>query len=162
MVDPSATDITTRHVKIHGYAPAESILEFNSSRNWKEDGDIRTSTEFWKKKRRRNKQLEYRRDRRAGKTGGRVSGNLGKLRVEELVVVRRFEVDKKKGMKLEVNRSRPMKVAKYWKSGVSAWVQPLHEETPPKRYHVNHMKAYKRRGRGTERRRRGYKIAEEL
>ncbi|KAF8448476.1 hypothetical protein BGX38DRAFT_1330336 [Terfezia claveryi] len=60
----------------------------------------------------------------------------------DLVMVRRHEVDKHKGLKLETRWDGPRLLVKLSKQGNSAIVKELHGRKTDKRYHVDDLKVY--------------------
>lgn len=85
-------------------------------------------------------------DRAAGTHGEKLKWTAPKE--DDLVMVRRHEIVKQKGMKLEYRWDGPRVVVKVSGQGNSATVKELHGEKTEKRYHVDDLKVYVTRRRG--------------
>ena len=69
------------------------------------------------------------------------------LSVGDLVLLRRFAVDKDKGKKLDTKWEGPYKVTKIGRSGVSMTLEDLHTGKRKGSYSLDHVKEYVKRGR---------------
>jgi hypothetical protein len=63
-------------------------------------------------------------------------------RVGDLVLVRRFQIDKEKGHKLESKWEGPKLLQAVTESGVTGYVRDVYGEGVPKKYHLDDLRTY--------------------
>lgn len=169
-VAAAVTSLNTRRVRVHGHTPSEILLGFNARLAWpalrmrdgrvqsvgKEIGEMVFDTgapERWNVE-----ELLATRDykgddmimKRIAEQERAAASHDGKVMWEtpvegDLVMVRRHEIDQQKGRKLESRWDGPRLLVRMSARGNSAFVRELHG-TKEKRYHVDNLKVYVRRG----------------
>lgn len=169
-VAAAVTLLNTRRVRVHGYTPSEILLRFNTRLAWPalrmRDGRVQTvgkeigemvfntgAPERWNME-----ELLATRDykgddmimKRIAEQERAAASHDGKVMWEkpvegDLVMVRRHEIDQQKGRKLELRWNGPRLLVRMSARGNSAFVRELHG-TKEKRYYVDDLKVYVRRG----------------
>ncbi|KAF8442615.1 hypothetical protein BGX38DRAFT_1272216 [Terfezia claveryi] len=166
-VGSAAISINIKRVQVHGYTPSEILLDYNARISWPplrmREGRVQVVAEEIGEKvfdmhivEKWNIEeilatRDYRGDdmimKRIAEQDKAAAVHDSKLKwmtskEGDLVMVRRHEVDKHKGLKLETRWDGPRLLVKLSKQENSAMVKELHGGKMDKRYHVDDLKIY--------------------
>lgn len=164
IVREKALFLNTKHLRVHGFSPAELMLRFQPELTHfhiqlegqlepesleEHDVDIEGTPEHQHKiymaLRDKNKCLA---SEAAAYTSYQKSKRDRKQRVpepEDLVIIQNHAVDAQKGRKLEARWLGPQIFTGYTASKLSGYVREVHGDRATKRYHLNDMLLYKDR-----------------
>lgn len=153
---PATININTRLMKIHGFSPAELMLGFNPVWNrteftqggnepFHEDNIGLVPGEHWaflwefRDEQRERMILSVVEAHNRTKTR---SGRYTRPQEGDLVLVRRFQLDKDKGRKLESKWDGPRLLTTVTQGGVTGYVREVYGEGQGKKYHLDDLRTY--------------------